>query len=115
MIERILPLVPRGEVHDGLAVAAALRRREPIERVASRLGNGSRVTAQDTVPFAIWSAARRLDNFVEALWTTVSVTGDMDTNAAIVGGIVALFVGEKGIPPRWVRNREPLPLSISEG
>jgi hypothetical protein len=33
----------------------------------------------------------------------------MDTNAAIVGGIVASFVGEAGVPARWIGNREPLP------
>jgi ADP-ribosylglycohydrolase len=43
----------------------------------------------DTVPYAIWCAARHLDDLVEALWATVSVGGDIDTTCAIVGGIVA--------------------------
>jgi hypothetical protein len=35
----------------------------------------------------------------------------MDTNAAIVGGIVALSVGDQGLPPRWIEAREPLAFS----
>jgi hypothetical protein len=27
----------------------------------------------------------------------------------MVGGIVALYVGEDGIPMQWLKNREPLP------
>ena len=34
--------------------------------------------------------------------------GDCDTNAAIVGGIVALSVGREGIPPDWLLAREPI-------
>ena len=75
-----------------------------------RLGNGSRVTAPDTVPFALWCAARHLDQFEEALWATVSGLGDRDTTCAIVGGVVALAVGPSGLPPAWVAAREPLDL-----
>jgi len=39
--------------------------------------------------------------------------GDADTNCAIVGGVVALFVGPAGLPPEWVERREPLPEWIS--
>jgi ADP-ribosylglycohydrolase len=73
------------------------------------VGNGSQVSAQDTVPFALWSAAQHLNNYEEALWQTVSALGDMDTNCAIVGGIVALCAGVENIPEEWHRNREPLP------
>ena len=59
------------------------------------LGNGSLVTAPDTVPFCVWMAAHHLDRFVDALGKTISVGGDCDTNAAIVGGIVALSAGER--------------------
>jgi ADP-ribosylglycohydrolase len=39
----------------------------------------------------------------------VEAGGDVDTTAAIVGGIVAAAVGRAGIPPDWRTNREPLP------
>ena len=72
------------------------------------LGNGSRITAPDTVPFALWCAARHIDDYAEAFWTTVSVGGDNDTNCAIVGGIVVLANGREAIPEGWRTAREPL-------
>ena len=78
----------------------------PIEDVARALGNGSLVTAPDTVPYAIWCAANHLDAFVPALGAAICTSGDCDTNAAIVGGIVAMSVGSSGIPPEWTAARE---------
>ena len=63
----------------------------------------------DTVPFALWCAARHLNDFAEALWCAISVGGDVDTNCAIVGGIVALAVGRERIPSEWTWYREALP------
>jgi ADP-ribosylglycohydrolase len=80
----------------------------PIAEVARALGNGSLVTAPDTVPFCVWMAAHYLDNFVEALGKTISAGGDCDTNAAIVGGIVALSAGRESIPPEWLKAREQI-------
>ncbi|HEY9611981.1 ADP-ribosylglycohydrolase family protein [Allocoleopsis sp.] len=42
------------------------------------LGNGDRISAQDTVPFALWCAAQHLDNYQEALWLTVKGLGDRE-------------------------------------
>ncbi len=53
-------------------------------------------------------AAHHLDHFVEALGETISVGGDCDTNAAIVGGIVALSAGRESIPAEWLKAREPI-------
>ena len=69
------------------------------------------LTVFDTVPFCLWAAAAYLDNYPQAIWATVRVGGDIDTNAAIVGGIVALSAGEAGIPAEWLRSREELWLS----
>lgn len=76
--------------------------------IASQVGCGLEISAQDTVPFCIWMAAAFLDDYSEAMWTTARVGGDMDTTCAIIGGIVALNVGPAGIPPEWIRYREPL-------
>jgi ADP-ribosylglycohydrolase len=73
------------------------------------LGNGTGVSAQDTVPFALWCAGQRLGSFEEALWLTVSGLGDRDTTCAIVGGIVALYAGSEAIPAEWLQSRESLP------
>jgi hypothetical protein len=38
--------------------------------VRTALGNGTQIIAQDTVPFCLWSAARYLDDYEFAMWTT---------------------------------------------
>jgi ADP-ribosylglycohydrolase len=73
------------------------------------LGNGSLVTAPDTVPYVIWSALRSLDNYAEALVATVEGGGDCDTNAAMVGSVLAARLGRPAIPKDWLEAREPLP------
>ncbi len=78
-------------------------------KVIVELGNGSRISAQDTVPFVLWCAAQHLDNYEQALWLVAAGQGDMDTNCAMVGGIVATYTESKGIPAEWLRRREPLP------
>ncbi len=65
------------------------------------------MSAQDAVPFCLWSAAYRLDHFEEALWRTAKGGGDCDTTCAIVGGIVALSA--QAIPAAWPEHREALP------
>ncbi|MCZ9346189.1 ADP-ribosylglycohydrolase family protein, partial [Streptomyces sp. TRM76130] len=69
---------------------------------------GRRTTAHDTVPFALWSAARALGDYERGFWTTAQVGGDVDTNCAIVGGVLA--GGRAGAPPpAWAERTEPLP------
>ena len=74
------------------------------------LGNGTKMTAQDTVPFAIWCAAHNLYSFENALWKGVSVLGDRDTICAIVGGIVAQT--SENIPQEWLDNVEDFDESV---
>ncbi|MFJ9842941.1 ADP-ribosylglycohydrolase family protein [Kitasatospora sp. NPDC101155] len=100
---------PLGAVHDGLSEAIALLA-EPDPLVAAKvLGNGSRTSAADTVPYALWCAARRLTDYRAALWEAIAAGGDMDTVAAITGGVVAAYAGTVGIPAAWMAAREPLP------
>ena len=80
---------------------------DPIA-VGRELGNGSLVTAPDTVPFALWCAARHIDDYPMALAASICSGGDCDTNAAIVGGIVAGAVGRSGIPGEWFEQMEPV-------
>ena len=90
----------------GIALASTIAADAPIADVAKRLGNGSLVTAPDTVPFCTWMAGHHLDRYVEALGKTIYPGGDCDTNAAIVGGIVALSAGRENIPEDWLKARE---------
>ena len=106
--DAVLRHTPESQVRRGILVASGTPPEIPVTDVARALGNGSLVTAPDTVPFCIWMAAYHLDRFVEALGKTVSVGGDCDTNAAIVCGIVALSAGRGSIPEGWLKAREPI-------
>lgn len=102
---------PEGATRRGILRASEMSLQTPIVTAAHDLGSGSRVTAEDTVPFCLWCAARHIDSYEEALWATVSVRGDIDTNCAIVGGIVACATGSEAIPAAWCAAREPLELA----
>lgn len=109
LLDTVVAHTPAGPTHEGLRRATAMLRAEPIT-VASELGNGSRVIASDTIPFAVWCAATHLDDYAGALWSCGEVGGDIDTTCAIAGGIVVGAVGLAGIPEPWRAAREPLPL-----
>jgi ADP-ribosylglycohydrolase len=108
-IDAVLLHIPASEVHNNLEIARDLPDDLTIEEVCARIGNGSQISAQDTVPFVLWCAAHHLHDFEGAIWTTLSGSGDIDTNAAMVGGIVAAAVGWEHIPISWRESREPLP------
>lgn len=107
-IEEILPHVPDSEVKSGIRRAKDIQTIE-ISHVINMIGNGSRISAQDTVPFVLYCAGQWLDNYEEAIWQTMSGGGDVDTSCAMVGGIVACYVGQDGIPQKWIEHREKLP------
>jgi ADP-ribosylglycohydrolase len=100
---------PEGDTRVGLASALELPPVAPVAQAAAKLGNGGRVTAPDTVPFALWCAARHLGDYAATLWATVSGGGDRDTTGAIAGGVAVMASGLDGIPGEWLAAREPLP------
>lgn len=102
--------MPPGYTRDGIDEAAKVDAQASVIEAAKLLGNGSGVTAPDTVPLCLWMAAHHED-FAEALWTTVAALGDRDTTCAIVGSILALKLGRAAIPPAWLKAREPFPLA----
>jgi ADP-ribosylglycohydrolase len=109
-INQILPYVPDSVVKQGIERAKMIGSDTPIwPDVVGNLGNGSGISAQETVPFVLWCAAEKLDHYEEAIWLTASGGGDVDTTCAMVGGIVALYTGLDGIPGEWIQGREPLP------
>jgi ADP-ribosylglycohydrolase len=102
----ILRLTPESEVRQKILLASQMPVELPIEDAVKTLGNGSLVTAPDTVPFCVWIAAHHSGDFKAALAKTISAGGDCDTNAAIVSGIVALSTGRESIPAEWFEARE---------
>ncbi|MDQ1453810.1 MAG: hypothetical protein QOK38_3676 [Acidobacteriaceae bacterium] len=111
-LESVRTCTPESKVRDGIDRALQLPAATTALDAALTIGNGTRGSAQDTVPFALWSAARSLSSYEDALWETVNGGGDLDTNCAIVGGIVAMHTGEQAIPREWQRRREPLSLLL---
>ncbi|MFD9887304.1 ADP-ribosylglycohydrolase family protein [Streptomyces alboflavus] len=114
LLDGVIDLVPRSAVGAGLRRARDMLDYGDAGTVAAVLGCGRRTTAHDTVPFALWSAARALGDYETGFWVTVRVGGDMDTTCAIVGGVVAAGAGAGadvgGAPPAaWLERTEPLP------
>ncbi len=108
LLDTALQYTPPGATRDGIERAIQLPLISSIDDAVSALGNGRQVISSDTVPFALWCAARHIDNYEAALWTTVSGLGDRDTTCAIVGGVVVLAADKLSIPPSWLAAREPL-------
>ncbi|GAB4521445.1 MAG: ADP-ribosylglycohydrolase family protein [Anaerolineae bacterium] len=108
-LQAIIRETPASEVRDGLERALALPDDVHVEEAVNMLGNGSRVSAQDTVPLALWLAARNMTNYEEGIWQAIEAGGDVDTLCAIIGGVVACYTGLRGIPDTWIVQREPLP------
>ncbi|SFW46629.1 ADP-ribosylglycohydrolase family protein [Amycolatopsis australiensis] len=104
LLRGVIPLVPPGWVRSGLE--KALQVTDPREAAAA-LGTGREIAAHDTVPLALWIAARYRDSFADALWTVAQLAEDVDTVGAIVGGVLA--AGGTPAPPDWLAATEPLP------
>jgi ADP-ribosylglycohydrolase len=110
---------PPSKTRDGILRARSLGLDFDVQLAGEELGTGANISSRDTVPFALWVAARHLHSFEDALWTVCAHPGldvgfpvvaalDRDTLGAIVGGIVACAVGIDGIPLMWRESLEPL-------
>lgn len=112
-LDAVAALTPESAVREGLLRAAEVPFSTEPWKASDLLGNGQRIRADDTVPFAVWSAARHPDDLVTALWTTAEGFGDVDTTCAITGGVVAARTGVEGVPEAWLRRREAVPGAAS--
>lgn len=108
LLQTVVGLVPPGATRAGIEHAASIPFTADVMVAVEALGNGSHAMAEDTVPFALWCAARHLGHLEEALWTTVSGLGDRDTTCAIVGSIVSMFDRGHPLPTTWLDARESL-------
>ncbi|NGO15168.1 ADP-ribosylglycohydrolase family protein [Streptomyces sp. HC44] len=108
-VDAVADATPDSAVREGLARAARLPFDTEPWKAADVLGNGRRIRADDTVPFAVWCAARHPDDLTSALWTTAEGLGDVDTTCAMVGGVVAAGTATAWVPEEWLRRVEALP------
>ena len=103
----VLSTLPSTTTSAAIEQASSFLETDEIRTVVLRVGNGSRVLSQDTVPFCLWCVAHSDLDYEAALWRTVAGLGDRDTTCAIVGSIVASST-KSVIPRGWLAARESL-------
>ena len=79
--------------------------------VAQSLGNG--VEAHFSVPSACYIAVTYSPDFCDAIRAAISLGGDTDTIAGMVGATVGAHIGEKGLPIEWIEQLEDGPRGYS--
>ena len=82
-------------------------RRLEAKEIVRSLGNG--VEALFSVPSACFIAVTYSPDFCDAIRAAISLGGDTDTIAGMVGAIVGAHVGEKGLPIEWIGQLEDGP------
>ena len=102
----IIDNMPGSKVKALIQKAKKLPADYDIRTIVSVLGNGTKLCAEDTVPFALWVAANQTDSYSEAIWTGLRALGDRDTIAAIIGSIVVLSASPDSIPTHWIKQAE---------
>jgi len=78
-----------------------------VREIVRRLGNG--IEAHRSVPSASYLALAYSPDFQDAIRAAISLGGDTDTIAGMVGAIVGAHVGERGLPTEWVEQLEEGP------
>lgn len=110
--QNVIRCTPAGQVRDGIIKARELPYDLPVGKVIEILGNGQHVTCQDTVPFCVYEAVKHLtlhkdseEMYEKAIIETSMAFGDVDTNCAIVGGIVGIVCPP---PTKWSQFCKPM-------
>ena len=88
-------------------------RKLQAREVAQSLGNG--VEAHFSVPSACYIAITHSPDFCDAIRAAISLGGDTDTIAGMVGAIVGAHAGERGLPVEWIEQLEEGPRGRSFG
>lgn len=117
LLETVRGSLYTGQVYDGLSKAIDLPFDTPIGKAIEILGNGTHVTCQDTVPLCCWLMAKALtlypieEMYEKSIIETSMAFGDVDTNCAIVGGVVGIISPP---PQKWVKFCNPMEGVIEE-
>ncbi len=104
-IEKIQSELEDSDLKSKLNKALYLDGNPSIELLVRTLGNGIKMTSQDTVPLVIWMLSRYRKDFEKCLWNTVAALGDRDTTCAMAGGVSILCCDENTVPD-WTKNVE---------
>jgi ADP-ribosylglycohydrolase len=79
-------------------------KRIEAREIARRLGNG--IEAHRSVPSASCLALTYSPDFQDGIRAAISLGGDTDTIAGMVGAIIGAHVGERGLPAEWIEQLE---------
>ena len=113
----VFPLIQGEELKNNLLIAQkSLLNHESAELFVQKLGlakKGISGYVNHTVPVVIYCWLRYFNDYPETVTQIIRLGGDTDTNAAIVGALCGITVGEEGIPKEWVDHTINWPLSIS--
>ena len=84
----------------GAELPALLLRRAPAQEMQEALGNGT--AAHEGIPFALGCFLRAPGDFAEAVVPAVRHGGDAHAIAAVTGALCGAYIGESGIPERFL-------------
>ena len=84
-----------------------LAEKHKAEEVVRKLGHG--VEAHRSVPTASYISLVYSPDFQDSIGAAISLGGDTDTIAAMVGAITGAHVGEKRLPVEWIDQLEDGP------
>jgi ADP-ribosylglycohydrolase len=86
----------------GAELPALLLRRAPVQEMQEALGNGT--TAHEGIPFSLGCFLRSPGDFAEAVMPAVRHGGDARAVAAMAGALCGAYIGESGIPERFLAH-----------
>ena len=86
----------------GAELPALLLRRAPVQEMQEALGNGA--TAHEGIPFSLGCFLRSPEDFAEAVMPAVRHGGDARAVAAMAGALCGAYIGESGIPERFLAH-----------
>ena len=86
----------------GAELPALLLRRAPVQEMQEALGNGT--AAHEGIPFALGCFLRSPGDFAEAVVPAVRHGGDARAVAAMTGALCGAYIGEAGIPERFLAH-----------
>ena len=86
----------------GAELPALLLRRAPVQEMQEALGNGT--AAHEGIPFSLGCFLRSPGDFAEAVMPAVRHGGDASAVAAMAGALCGAFLGESGIPERFLAH-----------
>ncbi len=111
----ILPLARDEELRAQIEIAmAACRRASTLDQYLTDAGMSRGVSGyvNHTVPAALYCWLSHQKDFRGAVVTAVSMGGDTDTVAAIVGALAGAQNGADAIPARWVEGLVEWPCTV---